>query len=138
LERWLPKAGFAGKRFDLRVVVVAGRARHVILRLGDHAMTNLHLGARRGDTEALRAQMGNSAWNSALGLAEKAIQAFPGSLYGGIDLLISPGWKKAYVLEVNAFGDFLPQATWNGMDTFTCEFKSWKEHLNNQVSTIGW
>jgi hypothetical protein len=127
LERWLPKAGLSGKRFDLRVVVIGGKARHVVVRLSDHPMTNLHLGATRGDLDLLQKTMGEEAWHSAMATAEKAMTAFPNSLYGGIDLLISPGWKKHAVLEINAFGDLLPHVYWQGMDTYVLQLKTWIE-----------
>ncbi len=139
VERWLPKAGLGGKRFDLRIVVVAGIARHVVVRLSDHPMTNLHLGAKRGEVGRLREAMGEPAWASVIATAEKAMRSFPDSLYGGIDLLVSPGWKKPHVLEVNAFGDFLPGYLWQGLDTFTCELKAWagRSQRRDQVSTTG-
>jgi len=130
-ERWLPKAGLDGKRLDLRIVVIAGRARHAVVRLSDHPMTNLQLGARRGDLGLLKRTMGEEAWQRALALAEAGMKAFPQSHYGGLDVLISPGWKKACVLEVNAFGDFLPQLRWKGQDTYSCELAAF------QVSTMG-
>ena len=44
----MPKAGLAGHVFDLRVVVIAGRARHAVVRMSRGPMTNLHLLNRRG------------------------------------------------------------------------------------------
>ena len=94
LERWLPKAGIEGRRFDLRVMVIGGKARQVVVRTSENPMTNLHLGARRGDLRALQETMGEEAWASAMAIAEKAMTIFPQSLYGGIDLLISPRLEK--------------------------------------------
>jgi hypothetical protein len=133
VERWLPKAGFCGKRFDLRIVVIGGIARHVVVRLSDYPMTNLHLGATRGDATLLQKAMGAAAWSSALRMAEKVMQGFPASFYSGIDLLVSPGWKKAHVLEVNAFGDFLPGVLHDGVDAFSLQLNAWNDH----VSAIG-
>jgi glutathione synthase/RimK-type ligase-like ATP-grasp enzyme len=127
LERWLPKAGIEGRRFDLRVMVIGGKARQVVVRTSEHPMTNLHLGARRGDLGALQETMGDEDWSSAMATAEKAMTIFPQSLYGGIDLLVSPGWKKHAVLEINAFGDLLPHVLWQGMDTYALELKTWLE-----------
>ncbi len=55
VEQWVPKAGLDGQAFDLRVVVIAGRAEHVVPRLSRSPLTNLHLKNRRGDVDALRA-----------------------------------------------------------------------------------
>jgi hypothetical protein len=46
---------------------------------------------------------------------------FPNSLYAGIDLRISPDFQHHQVLEVNAFGDLLPNVMCNGRDTYESE-----------------
>jgi len=108
VERWLPKAGLAGRVVDLRVVVVAGRVSHVVVRASHVPMTNLHLGGRRGDLAALRRAAGEEAYAAALETCERVAACFPGSLHVGVDLLFSPDWRSHRVAEVNAFGDLLP------------------------------
>ena len=71
-------------------------------------MTNLHLLNTRGEADAVRARMGPEAWEGAMGTCEPVMRCFPGSLYAGIDLLITPDFRRHAVLEVNAFGDLLP------------------------------
>src|SRR5690606_20216253 len=51
-EDWLPKARLADLDFDLRVLVIAGEARHIVVRQSRHPMTNLHLGNQRGELNA--------------------------------------------------------------------------------------
>lgn len=74
IERWLPKASQGGRTADLRVVAVAGRATHAVVRTSRSPMTNLHLGGARGDLAAVgrlprpRAPTGRGCWNSASGL----------------------------------------------------------------------
>ena len=121
VERWLPKAGFDNRTFDLRVVVVAARARHVVVRLSRSPMTNLHLLNTRGDVEALLARMGPAAWEAARSTCERVMECFAGSLYAGIDLLICPGYRRHAVLEANAFGDLLPGVLHDGLDTYAAE-----------------
>ncbi|WP_079166806.1 STM4014 family protein [Streptomyces oceani] len=110
LERWLPKASQHGRAADLRVVVVAGRATHAVVRTSPSPMTNLHLGGRRGDlaeaATAVRAAGGD--WSEALALCERAAACFPGTLCVAVDLLPVARWKRFAVCEVNAFGDLLP------------------------------
>jgi hypothetical protein len=65
--------------------------------------------------------MGPDSWAAARETCEKAMACFPGCLYGGIDLLVAPGYRRHAVLEVNAFGDLLPGASWAGHDTYTAE-----------------
>ncbi|WP_017571186.1 STM4014 family protein [Nocardiopsis halotolerans] len=118
VERWVPKAGFGGRTVDLRVVVVAGRASHVVVRSSASPLTNLHLGNARGDLEALRASVGPRAWAEAMATAEAAAACFPRTLYAGVDLLASPGWREFTVCEVNAFGDLIPGVLHEGRDTY--------------------
>jgi hypothetical protein len=121
VEQWIPKAGINGKTFDLRVVTIAGRARHVVVRLSRGPMTNLHLLNDRDTADAVRKRMGESAWHEAMTTCERVAACFPDSLYCGIDLLIAVGFQRHAVAEVNAFGDLLPGAMSDGVDTYTAE-----------------
>ncbi|PRX92460.1 STM4014 family protein [Allonocardiopsis opalescens] len=108
VEGWLPKASLDGRTIDLRVLVVAGRATHTVVRAATGPITNLHLGAERGDPARLRAAMGAGRWRSALAVAERAAGCFPATLHAAVDLLVSPCLRRFAVCEVNAFGDLLP------------------------------
>jgi len=121
VEQWLPKAGMDGRTLDLRVVVIAGEARHVVARMSRSPITNLHLLNQRGDPNAIRQRMGEAAWQAAMRTCEQTMQCFPNSLYAGIDLLITSDFKRHAVLEVNAFGDLLPGILSDGQDTYTAE-----------------
>lgn len=128
LEAWLPKPSRHGRTADLRIVVVAGRATHAVLRTGAHPMTNLHLGGRRGDLEDAREGFDTSGfgWDRALAVAERAAAAFPRTLCVGVDLLPAANWRGAAVGEVNAFGDLLPGLTGlpgraDGLDTYAAQ-----------------
>jgi hypothetical protein len=121
VEQWLPKAGINSRTFDLRVVVIGGGVRHVVVRLSRGPLTNLHLLNARGDRDAVVERMGADAWEAAQQTCLRAMQCFPQSLYGGIDLLISPGYRRHAVLEINAFGDLLPGVTHDGDDTYAAE-----------------
>ncbi|WUJ13227.1 STM4014 family protein [Streptomyces sp. NBC_00390] len=110
IERWLPKAAQRGGTADLRVVVVAGRATHAVVRTSRSPMTNLHLGGARGDLAAARAatEAAGGSWGRTLELCERTAACFPRSLRVGVDLLPATGWRRFAVGEVNAFGDLLP------------------------------
>ncbi|WP_236239333.1 STM4014 family protein [Streptomyces sp. CC228A] len=111
IERWWPKASLgAGRVADLRVLVVAGRATHAVVRTSRAPMTNLHLGGARGDLSAAADAMG-PRWADALDVCERAAACFPGTLCVGVDLLPATGWRRFAVGEVNAFGDLLPGLT---------------------------
>ncbi|MGW8949286.1 STM4014 family protein [Streptomyces sp. NPDC055709] len=130
IERWLPKALQHGRAADLRVVVVAGRATHAVVRTSRSPLTNLHLGGLRGDLAeagtAVRAA-GRSWRDDVLGLAERAAALFPETLCVGVDLLPATGWRRFAVGEVNAFGDLLPGLTGlpgsgaEGLDTYAAQ-----------------
>ena len=124
VERWLPKAGIDGRTFDLRVVVIAGRASHTVVRLSRSPITNLHLLNDRADPAAVRARMGEAAWRDAMATCERAMRCFPGSLQGGVDLLVGGDFRRHAVLEVNAFGDLLPGVTCDGRDTYGAQIEA--------------
>lgn len=118
VERWFPKAGLEGRTIDLRVVVIAGRPTHVVVRASHSPLTNLHLGNRRGDLGRLREAMGERAWTAAMTTCVRAAACFPRTLHVAVDLLLSPAWRRHAVAEVNAFGDLLPGVLADGRDTY--------------------
>ncbi|MBH0776048.1 STM4014 family protein [Nocardia sp. NEAU-351] len=126
LEQWIPKVSQAGRSADLRVVVIGGRATHVVVRTSRAPLTNLHLGGARGDLEVFRAAVGER-WSRALSICEEAAACFPSTLCVGVDLLPAVGWRHFFVGEVNAFGDLLPRLTGlpegpaAGLDTYTAQ-----------------
>ena len=121
VEQWVPKAGIDGRAIDLRVVAIAGRARHAVVRLSRSPITNLHLLNDRAGPEELRRRMGGRAWGAAMATCERAMRCFAGSFQGGIDLLVGTDFRRHAVLEVNAFGDLLPGVTWEGKGTYEAE-----------------
>ncbi|MBL1178692.1 STM4014 family protein [Pantanalinema sp. GBBB05] len=121
VEAWMPKARLEGREFDARVVVIAGKARQVVLRVGNSPMTNLHLGNDRREVSALPKSLSPQYWSEMLHTCERAAACFPRSFYCGIDLLIAPNLRDHYILELNAFGDLLQGITWQGWDTYTTE-----------------
>ncbi|NJM42347.1 MAG: hypothetical protein HC853_17220 [Anaerolineae bacterium] len=124
VEEWVPKAGIAGRTFDLRVLVIGGSAKHTVVRMSRGPMTNLHLANVRGDAEAVRARMGEHHWQAAQRTCERAAACFKNSLYIGIDLLIGTDFRQHAVLEANAFGDLLPRLLYEGKDTYEEEIGS--------------
>ncbi|MEV3963717.1 STM4014 family protein [Nocardia sp. NPDC050193] len=126
IEQWVPKSSLRGGSCDLRIVVVAGRATHMVARQASVPITNLHLAGRRGDPAAVRAAAG-AHWPRALEMAERAAACFPRTLCVGVDLLPTAHWRKFVVGEVNAFGDLLPGVTGlpgspaAGLDTYTAQ-----------------
>ncbi len=126
IEKWLPKASFAGRIFDLRVVVTGGEAKHVLVRASRGTITNLHLGNERGDWDAVRDHLGER-WLTIKATCEAAMRVFPGSLYAGVDVLVQTDWARHAILEMNAFGDYHRNVLVNGLDTYA-----------TQLEALGW
>ena len=49
------------------------------------------------------------------------MEKFPRSLYGGLDVLVPQGVGDPFLLEINAFGDLLPNLLHREQDTYTAE-----------------
>lgn len=121
VEEWFPKAKLDGKIFDLRVLVVGGRAMHVVMRKSDSPFTNLHLLNSRGDCDGLRNKLGEARWNELLRCCEETVKIFDRSLYAGVDIMVETNFRSHAVAEINAFGDHLNGVYWQGKDTYTAE-----------------
>jgi hypothetical protein len=137
VEQWYPKAGFRGKTFDLRVLVIAREARHVVVRLSRSPITNLHLSpsrsAGRATLEDLLPSWDADAWDSARRTCERAMTLWPDTLYAGIDLMVSADRKRHAVAEVNAFGDLLYGAVHQGHDPYTAEILAALQQAEDNV-----
>lgn len=119
-EQWIPKPGANGESFDIRQLVVAGRACHAVARVSTTPITNLHLRSRRmtpgeaGLTEELQAEVRRTA--------EQSLAAFPRSSIAGIDVLLGSS-GRTYTADVNPFGDLLYDVEYHGCSTYEWEMK---------------
>lgn len=135
VEAWVPKLTLGALAVDLRVLVVAGRATHVVARGSRTPMTNLHLGNARADLDAVRAAVGATTWHEAMTTCVRAAGCFPRTLHVGVDLLFSVDRRRHAVGEVNAFGDLLPGVLHRGRDTWGEQVRAlvegWRPHGTN-------
>jgi len=122
VESWVPKAKHEDSSYDLRVMGIAGQRRHAIARLSRGPMTNLHLGNQRCAVDEL--ELPSSTWREIDTLVEKTMQAFPRSLYAGLDILLPRNDKSPVLLEANAFGDLLPNLLHKGENTYLAEINA--------------
>jgi hypothetical protein len=120
VEHAIPKARFAGRHVDLRVLVVGFEPAVIVLRTSAHPITNLHLGGRPGDVDAFRASVPADAWSRALDACTGAAELFD-SFQLGVDLVLRPHTGEHTILEANAFGDLLPGARAHGREVFEHE-----------------
>jgi glutathione synthase/RimK-type ligase-like ATP-grasp enzyme len=130
VERWFPKAGLDGRRFDLRVLVIGGEPAHTAVRTSRSPMTNLHLGGERREVDAVRRRMGDEAWDRLIEGMRHAARAFPASFQVSFDVAIDPTFRRYAVLEANAFGDLLKGVTFNGQTTYETQARrlaAWRE-----------
>ena len=132
-QAWVPKMGWRGKRTDLRIVTIAGRARHAVVRMSDTPMTNLQLRNTRGDLAAFAVERAGE-FAAAQVAAEKAAACFPRCLALGVDVAISPD-GRAWVLVANAFGDLLPGCLVDGWDAWRWQIEALRQR--GYVSATG-
>ncbi len=118
VEAWLPKASLDRRVFDLRVLAVQGQARQMVVRTSRSPLTNLHLGNQRGSLDEVLAKIPPSVAEAMRQTILRCANIFPHSLHLGLDILLTPGFRRHYLLEVNAFGDLLPGVLHQGSDAY--------------------
>jgi glutathione synthase/RimK-type ligase-like ATP-grasp enzyme len=124
VEAWIPKASIDGRVADMRVLTIAGEPVFRILRTSQHPITNLHLGGERRAGDVLLSRMSPTAGLAIDATVRRIAKLFPGALQLGIDIAVSTGFKRHYVLEVNAFGDLLKGMTIGGRDPYDIQVQA--------------
>ena len=127
VEEWIPKAGHAGKTFDLRIVGIAGEPRFIVGRMSRHPITNLHLMNERCETSGIRARLGALRWEELLETCRRVMGLFPRCLYVAMDVLIRADWQAHAVVELNAFGELLQGIFENGEDTYGAQIAACRQ-----------
>ena len=118
VEAWIPKASIEGRSADLRVLAIGGDTALRVLRTSEHPITNLHLGGARHDAALLLNRMPASAVAALDATVAGVARLLPGALQLGIDIAVAAGFKRHYVLEVNAFGDLLNGVSRDGLNAY--------------------
>lgn len=124
VEAWLPKATIDRRVCDLRVVVIAGKPQHTVVRSSRSPLTNLHLGNRRGNLDVLLNNLSNAQLQALTTTCRRTADVFPDSHHLGLDILFTPGFKQHYLLEANAFGDLLPNVSHEGRNVYQAEIEA--------------
>ena len=133
VERTVRMMFVRGKHIDLRLVTVGGKVTHAVGRASEQPITNLHLGGQRVSADQVREKLGEEAWQQVIDVAERTAVCFPNSHCLGIDVLPDNRNAVAYVGEVNAYGDLLPNllglpgTLGEGVDTYTAQLRSLRE-----------
>lgn len=117
VQRWIPKAASQEGPFDLRVLMIAGQLAQRVARVGNGAITNLHIDAKRADADAVLCSVGKQTPSRVYSVCQKVADSFPGQLVLGIDVMVD-AVGRPFVLECNAWGDYLPKLLHNGHDSY--------------------
>ncbi|MCA9104925.1 MAG: STM4014 family protein [Planctomycetales bacterium] len=123
LEHWIPKATVGGRNFDLRMVSIGGRVRHVVARVSPSPFTNLNLMNKRLSLQDLLQALGPKqalGVEAAVQVCEQAARLFPGTATIGFDVAVDRRGQP-WILEANPFGSLLPGVLHQGRDTYATE-----------------
>ena len=123
VQRWLPKAGTADGPFDLRMLVVGGRIAQRVARVGRGTLTNLHLGAARADADEVLAGFAAATRSRLEAACVAAAERFPGHRCVGVDAMVDVRGRP-FVLECNAWGDYLPRLVVDGLDSYDVQLRA--------------
>lgn len=122
VEQWIPKASYRDRTFDIRQLVVAGKACHSIARVSRTPITNLHLNSDRMSLDEIG--LSDNLQAAVRQCAEQTLSVFPRSTVAGIDVLLSSGSYRPYVLDVNPFGDLLYHSHYEGHEPYEWEMRT--------------
>ncbi|MGL5434055.1 MAG: STM4014 family protein [Lachnospiraceae bacterium] len=131
VEEWLQKARYCGKSYDLRVVWQFGRIQYMVARCSGGPITNLHLNNDALDVRALGLTAAKTAEIEQL--CRSAVQAFNGLRVAGIDVLLTPGALRPYIIEINAQGDLIYQDIYHENTIYRAQV----EYLENYMTDGG-
>ena len=132
IEAWIPKAGHDGWTVDLRLLTIAGEPQHLVLRQAGSPITNLHLGARRGEAAPFLGRLREGVWKTMCEEARRFAQRFPRTLQLSFDIAVPVALNCHYFLEANAFGDLLRRTTHNGLDPYAAQFAALPRWIDSQ------
>lgn len=128
IEMWIPKSTYNGYRFDTRAFVIDKKADYLISRLSKTPITNLHLKNKRMESEEF---LKNSELEVIKKASEGVMDTFNNSLYSGIDVVTSTGFKP-YIIDVNPFGDLFHNLINTKRNVYYKEIKTAIERIDKK------
>lgn len=133
VQRWIPKAATLDGPFDLRVLMIAGQLAQRVARVGTGTITNLHIDAKRADAESALLSVGAQVPARVYSICQRVADSFPGQLVLGIDVMVDAAGRP-FVLECNAWGDYLPKLLHNGQDSYDLQVRAlWEQEARTGV-----
>lgn len=124
IEEWIPKLRLNNHPIDVRLLVIGGNPAHLVIRSSSSPITNLHLGNERFPADILRKSVSKQVWERLHLLGEQVASYFPDQFCIGLDIGIGRKAEDIFIIEINAFGDYLNDVTFNGMDPYTYQVKA--------------
>lgn len=107
VEKWIPKAQYQGKSYDLRVVWQFGKINYIVARQSKGPVTNLHLNSQA--LEYQRLNLSEQTMKKIEKICRQSMQLFPKLSYAGIDILLDKREQTPYIIEMNGQGDCVYQ-----------------------------
>lgn len=107
VEKWIPKAQYNGKSYDLRVVYQFGKIHYIVARQSNGPVTNLHLNNQALDYHCLN--LSEKTLEEIETICSRSMQLFPELSYAGIDILLDKNKKQPVIIEMNGQGDCVYQ-----------------------------
>ncbi|MEP3890662.1 MAG: STM4014 family protein [Hellea sp.] len=124
IEEWIPKLRLSDHPIDIRLLVIGGQPAHLVIRSSSSPITNLHLGNERFQSDILRRTVSETFWNRIQTLGQQVGSYFPDQFCIGLDIGIDRASEHVFIIEINAFGDYLNDVMYEGMDPYTYQVKA--------------
>lgn len=125
-ERWISKASWQNKAYDVRQLVCRHEAGHGVMRLSHTPITNLHL--RNDRLVVSQSHLSADQVHAIEQTAMAGLRTFPYSFCAGIDVLVPSHGGQPYIIDMNPFGDLLYDVEHRGLGTYAWELQQWLEH----------
>lgn len=124
IEEWIPKLRLNNHPIDVRLLVIGGKPAHLVIRRSSSPITNLHLGNERFQSDILRGAISEAVWKRLQELGRQVGSYFQKQFCIGLDIGIDSTSEHLFIIEINAFGDYLNDVTFKGMDPYTYQVKA--------------
>lgn len=124
IEEWIPKLRLENNPTDFRVVMIGGEPAHIVVRCSETPITNLHLGNQRLSIESLGSLVPESTWQKIRDMGSEIAALHPKHFCFGLDIAIHRKTGEIFIIEINAFGDYLNHVKYKGMDPHSYQIKA--------------
>lgn len=124
IEDWIPKLRLKNNPTDFRVVMIGGEPAHIVVRSSQSPITNLHLGNQRLSTTELGRTVPEETWQKIRDIGSDIGARNPKQFCFGLDIGIHRETGEVFIIEINAFGDYINHVKYKGLDPHTYQIKA--------------